>query len=383
MSRRMKVFAAAALIVGVVGTDVSAYQLNPLKDRERGGVPAEFGNDIGTVHEDITHAAISCANRFGNRRSEDIGVWIVWCTDAVRERTADDPGNLTNPIIVGVWWNDNPEMQLFDYERGSLLHVLGALNMHNDAEENARRFRESGGTFRSNSMQRIHYRSHFGDLQFLHSMANRDGERATVTQQNIIDWMSFAYMVALGEIQPDAKLRELNHPISRLFRTGGQREWTVERLFKPRRSMRSLPLADIALGSMLHVAQDSFAAGHARRAASQAVRCPRGRVLQFHSYLNQNSLSHKTEDTREALEFDMRSRDRWRSRFSARQNPVEASTWLILFVRRRASWANVVEPFLRSTMFCVDENAPNAGPGEFNTLGSRDRINIDNVPMGF
>lgn len=328
---------AAALIAPAA---VFAYQLNPLKDRDRGGDLAGVGRSVDTVHEDITHAAIACAT---SAASADPAGAVPICRESVRARTSRDPGNIFNPLIVGVWWNDDPRHFLHDNQ------IVSAALQWSDAQHSARQMRRFNGGYAHPHMRRLLYRSHFGDLQFLHAMAGRSTETAGETQHRIIRWFAFAYGVATGAVAQDLKLSQLAPPLSGAF--ADERGWTVERLFKPRASMSELPLSELALGSMLHVAQDSYSSSHTARDMAPTQACRQGRITEFHSFLHQDTEQHREQDSRAALHHSTAMS------FTALQNPVEASARLILLVRRRADWSSVVEPYLRSTLFCLDPSA--------------------------
>jgi hypothetical protein len=248
-------------------------------------------------------------------------------------------------MIRGVWWNDDPN-QLLNFPN----HLTWATRMKIGERIARRRPGSIGGTYR------MQHRSHYGDLQFLHAMANNDGETAADTQRRILEWMQFAYQIALNRISPQTRLGQIDLPVTRnAFRN--QRGWTVDYLFAP--VYRLDPVGDVALGSMLHAVQDSYAAGHAKRAFGSSPACPAGRVVQFHSFVKQDSDAHGVEDLRTALTRDMTER------FTPGNNPVEASARLIAFVRRRADWETEVEPYLRNNLFCIDSDAELSGPGRF------------------
>lgn len=52
-------------------------------------------------------------------------------------------------------------------------------------------------------------RFHFGDLQFLHAVASRDGETAGQTQQSVMMWEEFTWKVAIGTYVLDTKLQHV------------------------------------------------------------------------------------------------------------------------------------------------------------------------------
>ena len=331
--RRLILFFAALL----VPTAVAAYQLNPLKDRHRGGHLSGFARSVDSVHEDITHAAITCASAVG--AADPAGANPI-CSAPVRHRTRADEGNIRNPLIVGLWWNDDPRQFLYGKA------VLSAALQWSDAQHSARQVRRSGGRHWHPTMHRLIYRSHFGDLQFLHSMAATRGEPAAETQQRVIAWLAFAYGVATGSIPPGTRLGDLPPPLRDSF--AAERSWTVAELFKPRSGMNHLPIGELALGSVLHVAQDSFSSSHTTRDMAPTAACRAGSITKFHFFLDQKTDAHRAADSRAALHRDIATR------FTPLQNPVEASARLIVLARRRADWASVVEPYLRSTLFCLE-----------------------------
>lgn len=326
-----------------------SYEINPLKDRHLGGkLPPSWMKKFDTVHEDMTYAAVTCASGFADELATGAP---LFCPPTVRERTSADPGNIHNALIVGLWWNDDPDH--FAYANSLLPGVFSYVEM----KQVAKQARASGGRHEDRRANRMIYRSHYGDLAFLHGMATADLETPVATQQKIIHWINFAYQVATAQIPSDTEFGKLDHPVSSLFST--RPRMTVGDLFKPRRRMAHLPVRELALGSMLHLVQDSFAAGHTRRVHTGSGKCSRGRVSQFQFYLRQVSARHLGEDSRGAL---LQSITRASTHV---QNPVDASAQILLFARARADWATVVEPYLRETLFCVDDATVSAGPGAF------------------
>lgn len=350
----MESIRVAAAIAAVLGSSLffagtsPAYKLNPLMDRYQGGTGGAFSFS-DTVHEDITHAALRCAkDREGTPPSPPPP-----CAQTVTERRSSDPGNWGNALIRGVWWNDDPNQWLYSW------HYPKWLGYMKDAESIATTGRNLRGQRRQiNATYLMLYRSHYGDLQYLHAMANADGEDPRTTRDRILDWMEFAYKVATEQISDETTLDRIDLPIVRAFFIN-QPGWTVGRLFAPKYYLRDEPFGDLALGSMLHVVQDSFARGHAVRTFEASTACPNGRVRQFHSFVRQDSDKHAVEDFRPALLRD------FQGRFTAAQNPVEGSAQLIAFARRKADWHGEVEPYLRDNLFCLGDDAIPSGPGEF------------------
>jgi hypothetical protein len=111
----------------------------------------------------------------------------------------------------------------------------------------------------------------------------------------------------------------------------------------------------MALGSLLHLIQDSYSDAHTQRSLEASEKCPTGRVVQFRAYGNQISSQHSTADTRSA----------WKGQtFSKEHDPVNVSATILLFAERRTDWP-IVETYLRDTIFCLDADAEHAGPGRY------------------
>lgn len=348
--RSRKAHLVLAISLALTSASAAAYKINPLTDRHTRGEQAQRASRANTVHEYITYAAIACADGYGPR--VPIGPHPL-CAHPSKgfKRIAGGPGNISNAIIVGVWWNDDPHG--FLYRKDVWNGVLSWLA----AKRSAGRVQKFGPQYRDRAMRGMLYRSHFDDLQFLHAMATRDAEHPSRTRQQIIDWIAFTYRVSTGEIDERTSLHKLNSSIGDLF-AGEDPRATVSSLFR-RSGMERLATREVALGSLLHVVQDSFAASHTVRAFEASEECPGGRIAQFYAYQRQREKSHGAEDTRKALDAT------WKNTFTALQNPVEASARMILFVRRKADWTEDVLPYVGQTLFCVDEAAQPSGPGKF------------------
>lgn len=349
LSRQLAYFSIFCL--AMIGEAVSAYQINPLKnkyhgDRPRGGVWEQITQ---TVHEDITDAALACANRLGD--SPEALQSFVSCAaeDGADPRHAT--GNKYDPLIRGVWWNDDPNQHLFGVHYGTW--VVWMRDAHGIVTSGrnwlGRRTRIGPG-------YKMQYRSHYGDLQFLHAMANGDGEQPVEVQRRIIEWMRFAYAVATENIDPETDLGEVQYPVTERY-FSRQSGWTVNHLFAPKFTLGKATIAQVALGSILHVIQDSYSTAHAERAFDATEGCRNGRVVEFHAYGSQSSSLHSDADTRAS----------WlqNTSFTTTSNPVQASAQMILFARRKTSWEKVVEPYLRDQLFCINSDARISSPGRF------------------
>lgn len=177
--------------------------------------------------------------------------------------------------------------------------------------------------------------AHYGDFQFIHSMSSREGVEARVTKSKVMAWVKYLALIVENKMQIDGKqFIEQNHcdywsneksegnPIAEYMIPDGLdkfpcvvnkgKPWTVATMFAfncknkivncdvdlSQRNVRTK-----AIGSMLHLVQDSFSQGHALRgdccnevsndklAAYQCVE-----IKQFNVYQNQNKKRHKHAD---------------------------------------------------------------------------------------
>lgn len=306
----MKNLLLTILVVAISGVNSSyAFQLNPTSEPDASGlyeIPAwqkklniKENTIPKPIHENVTVKAL---------------------------RTAEIPDSLKNDsvflseVVKGVRWNDNP------------------LDADNERPlETFMYFKESCRKLKSNNIDARYdllYRSHCGDMQFLHAMASKKTENAGATSELIHMWAEFSYKVAAGDISKDILFENVGNKLEKrsaeLFNVkmtdNGRRrmEWQPEWLFtfecnrnisisakkgdkttlkcKDKNDQFSKEtIQNIALGSLLHMLQDSFSASHVLREssmvdASQASNS--GRVKQFAIYSDQSAALHRTEDLR-------------------------------------------------------------------------------------
>lgn len=341
-------FAIVAASIAVAGP-AAGFQINPLKNKYRGGNgPGGLWEQISQpVHEEITEAAVRCAKARDPAPQSRAAVPCATDTDAA----APEPrGHKYDALIRGVWWNDDPNQHLFGVGYGTWVAWM----------DDAHRIATTGHNWLGHHTTigpdyKMQYRSHYGDLQFLHAMASADREAPEETRRKVLDWIAFAYEVATRRLEPDTPLAEVRSKSTAEFFVQ-QPGWTVNYLFAPKFTLGKSTIPDVALGSILHVLQDSFSDAHVERAYAPARGCPDGRVIQFHAYGSQDPTRHTKSDTRTA----------WLAgTYTPVTNPVEVSARMITFAHTGADWSSVVEPWLRNTVFCLGEDAQPAGPGEY------------------
>ncbi|MBL8311206.1 MAG: hypothetical protein JNL19_12330 [Burkholderiales bacterium] len=347
----------------------SVWSLSSLFGSSATFVLDNFWHDLN--HEELTHRIFGCESDAEQRAcapSTNVGQFAPL------------------PVLVGVRWNDNPPFQLEDDQRPKgcrgttvKLPVLQPdcwLTVFSQGKKDAAAKADGspGRFFDGASRSALLLRSHFGDMQFLHAMARRDGERAADTKQAILDWAEFTYRTATKDfaggqylyqlpIRESAGIGVSDKPFAQLF--DRQKGWTVTTLFTlGDDTFRAQPAFSwIAFGSLLHVIQDSFARGHVERSDTPGQTCQMsygakfdkpGRVRAFRSYSNQDDGLHGREDGVAALEAHL---------LSPPPGAVEVGKVLLAMYRSNAPWAQVQE-YLRDCVFDLEDPDALSGPGE-------------------
>lgn len=275
------------------------------------------------------------------------------------------------PLFGGVQWNDNPPFVLsksgFKYASGKeaparclddTIRLPRLPDCWASAILDAEKVAEKQRIDASHPML---YRSHYGDLQFLHGMAS-SGEQAADTRRKMMIWAEFAYKVARGDIPSTMALDKV--PVEGFADLIGIRDRTVESFFTlgdP--AFRAEPQINLfALGTLLHMVQDTFSAAHAERGeegglcdGSSAMRQP-GKLKRFHSYALQDADKHKKADTRKSFHnHDLK----------VGNNAIQVTRNILELSRNKADW-----PAVQDYLACVlrldegtDALEPDAGAG--------------------
>lgn len=339
----MKVGAASLVATLLPFGQCLAHKINPLEDKYRQRDPLIVDKLSEPVHEEITQLARACQSSSAGQESLPLV-----CVD--RSNPSREPrGNKHDALVRGVWWNDDPNQLLFAQPWTWIAWM-------NDARRIATNGRNWRGARAAITQEYyLTYRSHYGDLQFLHAMASEDGEPPSDTRDRILSWAEFTYQIATGRVGGETKLGDVEPSSAREFfktRTG----WTVNYLFAPRYRLKEGGYTRrMAAGSLLHLIQDSYSRAHVDRAMEPSTSCPMGRVLEFHSYTHQDGGLHGDEDSRAA----------WLARdFTPQQDPVNVSATLLAYIDAGEDWS-VVKSYLSGTVFCLDTDARASGPGSF------------------
>lgn len=358
--RKKQIAIATALFIPIT---VMAWQLSPTGttiERSLSGRTATWYEKLfsstaivgvsavgDSVHEEITNRTLGC-----NGPSEICG------------SPDHDPDNAY--VIAGVRWNDDPPFK-FSGGEGNFkgckvtdtvrLATQPAcwLNVFKSSEALAATGKRFDG---SNATMLV--RSHFGDMQFLHSMASIDNETPEVTKQKIMAWSEFTWKVALRGYQLDQQVYSLPfNGFDSLFKYN--KGWRVQDLFALGNPQIRHPerIDRVAFGSLLHVVQDSFASGHVERLEPVTGKlCPNsnlaapGKIIEFHSYSGQDHKKHGEGDKRGSFE----------KHYSAiSPGAIDVGQQLYEMFKSKKTW-DVVGPYL-DCVFAVDEQATKSSPG--------------------
>jgi hypothetical protein len=293
---------------------------------------------------------------------------IYGCDDAKEDCTGNEGSFPYAPgaVLAGNQWNDNPSFQLTSTNTRFCKNYVGTTIkapyflecwyiLFRDGEKRA----ERGEYFDADSEAVLLYRVHFGDMQFLHSMASRDGEEARVTKEKIMMWAEFTYKLAMGELDRGIELRKIGIPgMETLFKNRG---WTSQQLFT-----RGDPtyrgdqdFRNFAFGSLMHVVEDSFSISHVERDEPSGAKCPGvpeqdmpGKILSFHAYANQDKRKHADADQQESLSIHLAE---------SQPNSVDVGKVLKSYYDQKRPW-NEVKPYLEC-VFELADPAAKAGPG--------------------
>ena len=257
-------------------------------------------------------------------------------------------------VIAGSRWNDNPP---FELTKTSMTECAGrTIALPNFSEcwgalfKDGKKRAQKGAVLDLKSGAVIMLRSHFGDLQFLHSMASTSQERAGETRDKILMWAEFTWRTARGELVAGTKIADAGVPSLTNYFSSGE---TVQTLFTRGNPTHRKAIGEVAFGTLLHTVHDSFTRSHTDRAESDGSVCgdglPQrpGKVRQFLNYALQKSSKHAVEDKRNAVDLQLQT---------VSPNMIDVGKYLKDRLEHGASW-DEIKPFLSCVFEPEDENA--------------------------
>ena len=318
------------------------------------------------VHEHMTLSTLRDyrGHRSGALEPTATGWWYQYMTEPEWSQRPGGRMHESHAIMFGNWWNDDPLMRVWG--QGMRDFVGGALAGRKMLR--ADRSTYPGGVANCHVPGAAHLgrASHFGRLQHLHFMTNEQKKTSTRefrvfdTTEKALQWMAFAYRVATGDLAPEQSLTAelqarinlpsiaMNHcvdsdnvKIRTLFSRAGQDE-----------AYRNRITPDVALGSMLHILQDSFSPSHACRVARQVGSSQQALIHDVSNYREQDDDVHGAQDGYPAwlIEYVATGRRLYDN------DPVAVGAWLIGAVDDKLPWKEV-EAHLRRTIFAHDRHS--------------------------
>ena len=287
---------------------------------------------------------------------------------------AADLGEEMEELIRGVRFNDAPPIRtaraLMTLVTPSAL-ICGEVRVPENAACWALLMAHAGGlvaTDPANALFRrggnFLYRSHFGDMQFMHAMAER-GETLLQSHERILLWARFTYQVAGAEITPETVIGTMPEFTSIL---GGFETVSVAEFFETRGGTAPERIRRIALGALLHTLQDSFADGHAERESTGTARF--GPLSALRDFTCQSEDKHGAADRAANYAW-------FGAAVHEQDSPVTLGAQVLDMLQRRIRWnavaasgdaqhpaAATVEQFMRATVFpIVAANAAQVASG--------------------
>lgn len=210
-----------------------------------------------------------------------------------------DKQDLIEDLVLGVRWNDDP---LHMFRRHSV--TASALFTHSCQKKTSVKINVEWDLF---------YRSHCGDMQFLHAMASKKHETAQETYQKLEAWLEYTYKTSTGAIPTDLRFRSVHFrmtleaantfKVMMINSNGGRSHWRADGMFSfdctrawlggkircDYINFSKWEIRNIALGSLLHVLQDSYSESHTQRNSS-------GKLVSFGVYNLQDKGEHAKKD---------------------------------------------------------------------------------------
>lgn len=311
---------------------------------------------MSPVHEAITLAALGCGASAGNEME------CVTKARVLEHRM----------VLYGVRWPDDPPFRLDANNpprlkgcdvRVTLRSTSRSTSqpgcwyaLFDAAKHSASAFKGTGAPFGVGEM--ILYRSHFGDLQFMHAMASANGETADATKAKMRHWAHFLWEMAGGRLSTTEYLRELPGQELRAWFPG---DMTAQNLFATGIVEPRAHLDQVAIGVLLHMVQDSFSAAHADRMDETGASCPGyakalapGKLRSFRSYVQQNTSRHDAQDTAASMGLHTTQ---------SAPSAVDASRVLVDAWKAKEPWENV-EPYF-DCLYSLHDPKAAAGPGPY------------------
>ncbi len=192
---------------------IPAFNLTPIYLGTENRLEASNGNRVPPF---LRPVVANLLDQFADPAHESLTAVMFGCTgdfDICGYSDANPEAFVPGGVLDGLRWNDNPIFRVSTRASGCRgggapvyidldIDPLCWVTLFYDAGKRAsghpgEHFAGDGG----NPPIALIYRVHYGDMQFLHSMASWDGETAPVTQAHILLRIEFTYELHDGEIE--------------------------------------------------------------------------------------------------------------------------------------------------------------------------------------
>ncbi len=355
--RRMMILSlviANAFVFFAAERTASAWKIQP--------VPSKTGNFDPWIKTLKDNASEQLAEPFATAQHEEIAHRIFGCEgDDCRFPPPGARKSAPFAVLAGVRWNDTPPLTVPQAEtvyapEGKVITITGDPEHWGRLFKDARKQAEAGRKYGNAPLTPVLFRSHFGDMQFLHSMASEEKERAGETKQKILVWARFMYKLAQGEIARSTGIRKTGlADIDSLFK---YRDDTVQALFVSDSLWEYKPDDDLqlfAMGVLIHLVSDGFSDSHVERDEPRGEECANaggrrkpGRIRSFHVYVLQDSFAHGKAESDVQLAARM-------------TDMTDVGRTIMAYYSRKAPWEEL-KAYLDCVYDLADPDAP-AGPG--------------------
>jgi hypothetical protein len=344
MQKKIYTFALALILATPV--IAMAFEINPAHEPEviKRSLKSEYRRFLSRLstptHEELTKMSLRCAEEQADGSWCDLGPAGLLDTEKLD----------LDVLRMGARWNDDPNNYFRVQKEIAWFVCLEAASVY---------------PLRIGSHQPLEYRSHYGDLQFLHGMGRR-GESPTAVRDNILAWSQFAYDVATAKISPSTKLVALEdkYAFARNFSRTSKSNWTVRKLFtnvggahcmdsSEQLEATDKEVAGLALGALLHTVQDSYSHSHVERSNIG--------VHAWLDYRQQNPECHGRADKDTA----------WVTDEKVKAKPaIKWGGWVIRNAVLRTGWDDGVREKLAQEVFVLDQHPKEPYDGGFKIGGS-------------
>lgn len=301
-----------------------------------------------TVHESILARSYGCNTLECDRLPKSVLRGLLWADIPSGFPVRGRAENVCKRVRVGLQTD------------GKLSHPICTFGYIIDGAKISQRMRHRGkrGEFHSDGYLTL-YRTHYGDMQWMHAMAESLNEPAEATRSSMLAWSEYLYRLStrneVEQIDLSQPLSEIPH-IAKWF-SHKKSGWNSRDLFATgQHGVDEQTIRDMAFGALLHMLQDSYSESHVRRDFPESSSRSAGQITRFLTYPAQDAECHSPAD---AAPLD-ESSDWWNSATGAMV--VEQGAKLIALRGRSAPTEEVTE-WLKNSAFPLDESARPAEGG--------------------